>query len=635
MNKELLKQDFYEAVNREWLKTAQIPDDKPATGGFQDLIDDIDQLLIKDADQMLEDLSEVQTNEMKHFLAYYKIANDYDKRNELGGKPLLPIINKIEQLQSFDNLNQQLPNWVLDNLPLPFRFDVDADMKNTQTNAFFAYSPSLFLPDKTYYSAKHPNGTQLLSVFFNMMVRLLELSGKEKTQAKEIVEKAVQMDKLIAPYVKSAEENANYSHMYNPQSFDTFIKHSDKIDLKKLITGLIGTTPDKIIVTDPVYFNHLSELITTENFSLFKSWMIVRTVHSLSSFLSEEFRQISGIYSRTLSGTNKEIPQKKAAYYLASNQFDQVVGNYYGKTYFGEAAKKDVEQMIRKMINVYKKRLEMNNWLSDATKEKAILKLNKLGIQVGYPDKIPTLFKQLQTVPAEEGGTLLSNALHFHHVTLKDRFSKWDKPVDRTEWQMSANTVNAYYHPFRNIIVFPAAILQAPFYSLNQTSSENFGGIGAVIAHEISHAFDNNGAKFDEVGNMNNWWTEEDLAQFQEKAQMMIDEFDGLSFAGGTVNGKLTVSENIADAGGLSCALEAAKSEKDLSIESFFISWATIWRTKSKKEYQQLLLQIDVHAPAKLRANIQPQNLTEFYETFEICKGDNMYRDPEKRVHIW
>lgn len=393
----------------------------------------------------------------------------------------------------------------------------------------------------------------------------------------------MQFDKLIAPHVKSAEENADYSKMYNPQSFDTFIQYTDKLDLKKLVTGLIGTTPDKVIVTDPVYFDHLNDILTEAHFPLFKSWMIIKTVRSLSGYLSEEFRQVSGIYSRVLSGTDEAMPQKKAAYYLASGQFDQVVGDYYGKKYFGEAAKKDVEQMVKKMIAVYKKRLEENDWLGDATKEKAVIKLNNLGIQVGYPDKIPALFDQFKTVPADQGGTLLSNTLVFSKLTLKDRFSKWNKPVDRSEWEMSADTVNAYYHPFRNVIVFPAAILQAPFYSLEQSSSANYGGIGAVIAHEISHAFDNNGALFDEYGNLNNWWTEEDLTQFQNKAQAMIEEFDGLPFADGKVNGKLTVSENIADAGGLSCALEAAKTESDLSIEEFFVNWATIWRTKAKK----------------------------------------------------
>lgn len=370
MNKELIKQDFFEAVNEEWLKTAKIPADKPATGGFQDLVDGIDDLLMTDIDHMLAEPDKVQSDMMHHFLHFYQLANDYDRRNQLAAKPLLPLIERIEKIDSFEDLNQQFPTWTLDSLPLPFSLDVDADMKNAQTNALFAYPPSLFLPDKTYYTAEHPNGAQLLGVFFDMMVQLVELTGKEKSQAEAIVEQAIQFDRLVAPHVKSAEEKADYSKMYNPRSFDTFIHYTDKLDLEKLTVGLIGTTPDKVIVTDPVYFEQLGELLTTEHFQLIKSWMIVRTIRSLSSYLSEDFRQISGIFSRTLSGTDEAMPQKKAAYYLASGQFDQVVGDYYGKKYFGEAAKKDVEHMIEKMISVYKDRLEKNNWLSDTTRKK-------------------------------------------------------------------------------------------------------------------------------------------------------------------------------------------------------------------------------------------------------------------------
>lgn len=590
MNKELIKQDFFEAVNEEWLKTAKIPADKPATGGFQDLVDGIDDLLMTDIDHMLAEPDKVQSDMMRHFLHFYQLANDYDRRNQLAAKPLLPLIERIEKIDSFEDLNQQFPTWTLDSLPLPFSLDVDADMKNAQTNALFAYPPSLFLPDKTYYTAEHPNGAQLLGVFFDMMVQLVELTGKEKSQAEAIVEQAIQFDRLVAPHVKSAEEKADYSKMYNPRSFDTFIHYTDKLDLEKLTVGLIGTTPDKVIVTDPVYFEQLGELLTTEHFQLIKSWMIVRTIRSLSSYLSEDFRQISGIFSRTLSGTDEAMPQKKAAYYLASGQFDQVVGDYYGKKYFGEAAKKDVEHMIEKMISVYKDRLEKNNWLSDTTRKKAIIKLDKLGVQVGYPDQIPALYTKYHTVTQEEGGTLLSNALAFSKIELKERFGRWNQPVDRTEWEMSADTVNAYYHPFRNVIVFPAAILQAPFYSLEQSSSANYGGIGAVIAHEISHAFDNNGALFDEYGNLNNWWTEEDLAHFQEKAQAMIEEFDGLSFADGTVNGKLTVSENIADAGGLKLCFRSSKNRSRSLTSRLFRQLGDDLADKSKKRIPTIVV---------------------------------------------
>ncbi len=235
----------------------------------------------------------------------------------------------------------------------------------------------------------------------------------------------------------------------------------------------------------------------------------------------------------------------------------------------------------------------------------------------------------------DELESLIANLNQLSIVASKEMFSRWNKPVDRMRWEMSAATVNAYYHPFKNIIVFPAAILQAPFYSLKQTSSQNYGGIGAVIAHEISHAFDNNGALFDEYGNLNNWWTPEDSAHFKKLAQKMIDEFDGLPIAGQKVNGKLTVSENIADGGGLSCALEAAKEEDDFNAQEFFINWATIWRMKATQQYEQLLLSIDVHAPQKLRANVQAQNQADFYTAFDIQPGDQMYKAPEDRVNIW
>ncbi len=282
-----------------------------------------------------------------------------------------------------------------------------------------------------------------------------------------------------------------------------------------------------------------------------------------------------------------------------------------------------------------KKRLEKNDWLTEKTRQQAIVKLNHLGIHVGYPDQIAPIFAKLVTVPKAEDGTLFENTADFIRTIETENFAKLTQPVDRNKWEMGAATVNAYYSPSKNIIVFPAAILQAPFYSLEQSSSANYGGIGAVIAHEISHAFDNNGAQFDEYGNMHNWWQESDLAHFKTLSEEMIAEFDGLEYAGATVNGKLTVSENIADAGGLSCALEAAKEEPDVDLAAFFVNWATIWRMKATKQYQQLLLNIDVHAPNALRANIQVQNLAAFYETFNVTKADQMYLAPAKRVAIW
>lgn len=631
----MIKQDLYEAVNGEWLKTAEIPADKPATGGFQDLVDEIDDLLIADTNQLVEAPETIPNDLMKEYIAYYRLANDFEKRDTDGMEPIRPILERIEKLDSFDDLNGQLKDWVLSGLPLPFSLDVDADMKNTTINALFAGPAGLILPDKTYYAEDHPQAEQLLAIFKDMTLQLFNLAGYDNAEAERITDEALAFDHLMAPHVKSAEENADYSKMYNPQTAEEFASHSSHIKLADLMQQLIGQLPEKIIVTEPNYFQQLDSFLNPDHFSLVKSWMLVLSLNSLTGYLSEEARQIGGIYNRALSGAAEARPQKKAAFYLASGRFDQVVGDYYGKKYFGEQAKSDVKQMVETMIQVYQDRLANNTWLGEATREKAILKLSTLGIHVGYPDEIPALYHQFKVTPAEQGGTLLTNALHFSRLGREDQFSKWNQPVNRDEWEMSADTVNAYYHPFRNIIVFPAAILQAPFYSLKQSKSANYGGIGAVIAHEISHAFDNNGSLFDELGNLNNWWTEEDRGHFQALADAMIAEFDGLEIAGGSVNGKLTVSENIADAGGLSCALEAAKREEDVDLEAFFINWATIWRMKARPEYSQLLLAVDVHAPNKLRANVQVKNIEDFYQTFDVTSEDEMYLAPEKRVNIW
>lgn len=631
----LLKNDFYEYVNGDWMKTAVIPEDKPATGGFQDLVDGIDKLLMTEFDDMLAEKNNIPQGKMKDAIAYYELANDYAMRDKLGAEPIQEFLAKIAALKGYDDLNKQLTDWVLDGFALPFALDVDQDMKNTQQNVLFAYPADTILPDKTYYEKDHPQGEALLKVFADMTIRVLEKMGHSTTEAKKITQDALAFDRLIVPNVRSSEENADYSKNYNPRSFTEFCAYAPVLDLKDLVETLVNATPETIIVTEPDYFDALNELLTEENFPLLKNWLYIQTALSYTNLLSEDLRQLGGTYARQLSGAPSAMPQKKAAFYLANGRFSQVVGQFYGTKYFGEKAKEDVKHMVQTMIGIYQDRLEKNDWLSKETRTKAITKLNKLGVQVGYPDKIPAFYEKFTTTSKAEGGTLVANSRKFSRIVREDNFSRYGKTADRNEWEMSAATVNAYYHPFKNIIVFPAAILQAPFYSLEQSTSANYGGIGAVIAHEISHAFDNNGAKFDEYGNMNNWWTEADLAHFEKLAAKMIAEFDGIKFAGGKVNGTLTVSENIADAGGVSCALAAAKKEADVSLDDFFTNWAKIWRTKAREQYQQLLLAVDVHAPAKLRANIQLQNVPEFFETYAITKGDGMYKAPEERVHIW
>lgn len=632
INNELIKDDLYEAVNGEWLKTAKIPDDKPATGGFNDLVDEIDKQLMDDFDAYAEGKQTSEDPRFNEMIKLYRVAKKFDYRKKVGPQPLKRMLTSVETLQSYADYQSQWKNWVLAGMPSPVAFDIDADMKNATVYALFVSSPSLILPDKSYYEEdKKAQHDQLLQLWSAMVTALMEKLDYSKEEIDRHITNAKKFDALLAPHVKSAEEAADYSKMYNPQTVDQLASSTDQLDLSSVIEQLVGAKPEKVIVMEPKFFTALNDILA-DHFELFKSWALINVIRDNASYLDDEMREINGRYSRALSGSKKPVSQRKFAYYLARDMFSQVAGDYYGRKYFGPQAKADVHHMVEQMIKVYKGRLQNNTWLSKATRDKAILKLDKLGIQVGYPDKIPALYDKFKV---DEEESLIANLNQLAVIANKEMFGRWNQPVDRMRWEMSAATVNAYYHPFKNIIVFPAAILQAPFYSLKQSSSQNYGGIGAVIAHEISHAFDNNGALFDEFGNLNNWWTEEDSAHFKQLAQKMITEFDGLPFAGQKVNGKLTVSENIADAGGLSCALEAAKLEADFNSQEFFINWATIWRMKATEQYMQLLLSIDVHAPQKLRANIQAENLADFYTAFNIQPGDKMYRAPEDRVQIW
>ncbi|WP_276520528.1 M13 family metallopeptidase [Apilactobacillus ozensis] len=635
INEQELKIDFYKAVNGEWEKKAVIPNDHASTGGFMDLVDNIEKTLMKDFADLKAGQIKPENSEMVEFKKYYDLATDFDKKEADGVKPLLSILKRVESIKSFADLNEEFGDWTLSGLPTPIDFGVEADMKQAEMNVLYVDGGPLFLPDRSYYDKDNQQGVMLMNVFKNMSVKLLKMVGYNDAQANNIWQAAERFDRSIAPYVLTAEQKADIENIYNPMNFDDIADKSNVIDLKHAIKSLIGQVPDEAIVTEPKFLDNLDKIVNDDTFNDMKNWMLVRTVNSFSNSLNEEYRQTSGEFSRALSGRKEAQSKEKSAYNFAANVFSQVVGDYYGKKYFGEKAKQDVYNMVVKMIGVYEKRLQNNDWLSESTKEKAIIKLKALGIHVGYPDKINPLFSKFKVTTKEDGGTLFENTEKINRLIAEDNMNKWHKPVDRSLWGMSANMVNAYYSPTENQIVFPAAILQAPFYSLKQSSSENFGGIGAVMAHEISHAFDNNGSKFDEHGNLANWWTKEDHEYFGKLAENMIKEFDGIEFAGQKVNGKLTVSENIADAGGLSCAEEAAKGEDDCNLREFFINWARIWRNKSTEQIKQLLLSIDVHAPSELRATVQVKNLDDFYTTFNVTEKDKMYLKPADRVQIW
>lgn len=628
-----LQDDFYDYVNGEWEKTAVIPDDKPRTGGFSDLHDEIEDLMLAITDKWLAGQDVPEDSILQNFVKFHRQVADFDKREADGVTPVLPLIEEYKSLDSFAEFTQKLAEYELAGKPNLMPFGISPDFMDAQTNVLWAYAWSTILPDTTYYAEDHPQKAELLAKWRECQEALLPHFGFSAEEITDMLDKMLDLDARVAQYVLSSEESSEYAKLYHPYSWEDFKALAPELPLEDFFKGVLGQVPDKVIVPEKRFWTEFAkEFYSEANWPYLKAELLHYAATAYTSYLTDEIRVLSGAYSRHLSGTPQAMDKKKAAAYLAQGPYNQALGLWYARNYFSAEAKKDVEDKVATMIAVYKERLAKNDWLKPETRDKAIIKLDAIVAHIGYPEKLPVTYEKKII---DENKSLIENAQELAKISIAHSWSKWNQPVDKTEWGMPAHMVNAYYSPQTNQIVFPAAILQAPFYSLDQSSSANYGGIGAVIAHEISHAFDTNGASFDETGSLNNWWTEEDYAAFKERTDKVVAQFDGIDFAGGKVNGQLTVSENVADLGGIACALEAAKKEADFSAKEYFTNFARIWRMKAREEYLQLLIAVDVHAPGKLRTNVQLPNFTDFIETFDIQAGDGMWRDQADRLEIW
>ncbi len=627
-DKARVQDDLYEYVNGSWLKHAKIPGDKVRIGGFSKLSDDVEKTLMKELEAFSNGERKIPNQPLERAVVIYKQAKDSTRREEEGIKPALNRLDTIAGLKNIGDLNKILPYFVKENYPLPFSVGVEPNMKNTFMNSFVISSPSLFLPDVTYYQGE--NG--LIDVFSQMISELLKFTNLSKAEQEEYLRDAIAFDKILSGYVKSQEEWADYADNYHPMDREKACELFGDLDLNRIFKALTPIVPEEIIAYDPRFVENFSNILNEENFTLFVHWAYVTELLNATPYLSDSMREKKLIYSSVLQGVSKLPSINKYAYRTTDRFFSEVLGVYYGKKYFGKEAKTDVENIVNELIGAYKARLKDNAFLSESTKAKAIVKLDNIAVKIGYPEKLSTIGRRL---PADESLSLYENIVWINSRRIMDNLSKLDKPVNRDEWVMPANMVNACYNPFSNDITFPAAILQPPFYSIEQKRSQNLGGIGTVIGHEISHAFDNNGALFDEYGNMAEWWEPEDYEKFKNLTQQMIDQFDGIPFANGTINGKLVVSENIADNGGMSAALTIMHNEGNTDFRGFFKNYAKTWCSKTRTEYETLLITVDVHAPGKLRTNMQPRNFEEWYEAFDVHEGDGMYLPPEKRIRIW
>ena len=633
---ETLKDNFYLHVNKQLIEETEIPADKPSVGTFSKIHDQNEEILLK----LFQDWSEgknIPEDKLIHeAIKYHKLVTDFEYRNEIGAKPVLPLIKKIQRLSSIEELAAAYPELELNSIALPVTIGISQSFADPTKHILVVDHANTIMPDREYYEKNLEQLEENLAVFAESAKTVLKSAGLDDSLVDKYVKETLKFDKFLAPFTSSRLEDAEYDKKFNPTPLKEIDAKSKYLNFSQIFKTLTKVDADIVNIAYPRFFENLNTVFSKENFELIKSWMIVKTALGNARYFSEELADVAGALRRKLVGQKQPQPSAKKALYTTLAFFDEPVGIYFGKKYFGEQGKADVLEMIRRFIAVYTDRLSKNTWLSKETREKAILKLSKIKPFVGYPDEIPPYYQDFKIKTKAEGETLVSATICLKRLMTAYEYAQYKEPVNTKYWGMTAYEVNAYFHPLFNQIVFPAGILQPPFYSKENSNSANYGGIGTVIAHEISHAFDNNGAKFDEHGRLNNWWTEADLAAFEEKKKQMIKLFDGHSnLLGVKCNGTLTVSENIADCGGLSCALSALKMDETVDLDAFFKSWATNWFNKARVEYYQMLANVDVHATGELRANRQLANLDEFIEYYGIKEGDQMYTKPEERVKIW
>ena len=625
--------NFYQAVNKDWLLKTKIPADSPSIDNFYTLDEDIKGKLKKDIKNLGEGKETSDITGMSEFITFYKAASDYKQREKDGLEPLKPYLKEIEDIKDLNDLANKSASLTDKGIPLPFGYDVGTNAENTSQKQIQLTPPSILLPDVSIYKDESSK-KQYLTPIETATQKALEMLGYSEKNSKRIVKEALEFDEIIAKYSLSNEEMSESKNLVHPKTAEEINAYSGSFKLYDVIKGIMGRDLETINVPNTKYFENYSKVVNQDNFSKIKSWMLVQEAMAASNSLTEDYRLNFQSISMAIMGTQKPTSKEDTVYEMSVNLFSDVMSVYYGRKYFGEEAKTDVTGMIDKIKNVYRGRLQQNNWLTEGTRNKAIEKLDKMKVFVGYQEDVNPGTKELHLDPNKSFFELSEDIAQFGKRYTIDHF---DDPIDKNKWSGSAFDINAYYNPESNSINFPAGILQAPFYDKNQSTEKNYGGIGVVIGHEITHAFDSNGADYDENGDMHNWWTKADSKAFDKRIKAFEDQWDGLEIYGTKVNGKLTVTENVADAGGLSSTLQVLKTDMTKpNLKDYFENYANIWKQKASLQYNKYTMVQDVHAPNELRVNQQLKNLPEFYEAYpQIKEGDAMYLAPSKRISLW
>lgn len=638
------KDDFYNYVNGNWQKSTIIPDDESEWGGFSVLR----KSTRKDVLELINTSRELNTyaegTDQKKALLIYETELDTVARNEAGIKPLQPFLDKINGIKSVSDLQTVVAQ--NNAISAPFMGLMGfADLNDSSVNAAYIIPGGLGLPERDYYLDQDEKSKEIRQQYVDHIVRMFNYIGVEEAKARKDAETILAIETKLAEPKLNKVESRDARNFNNPRSVEQLQAMTPAISWNKFIKDLgIEKSIDTVMVMQPKYMTALNAVLKSTPIEDLKTLVRWSTLNNAASLLTTDMEKANwDFYSKTLNGAKKQQPADERALETVSNTVGEAIGKVYVDAKFPPEAKAKAEKMIKNIIGAYQVRIKALDWMTEETKEKAIAKLDKFTIKIAYPDE----WEDYSKMQVKTGNSYAENMLAVSDWTTKKNYSEINEPVDKKEWGIPPQTVNAYFNPLNNEIVFPAAILQPPFYNYQADDAVNYGGIGAVIGHEISHAFDDSGARFDADGNLKNWWTDKDLEEFTKRGKALADQYSDIEVADSLyINGAFTLGENIGDLGGVLAAYDGLQqSFKDngrpenidgfTPEQRFFMSWATVWRTLMRDEALRTRIKTDPHSPGMYRATQPLKNVDAFYDAFDIKEGDPMYLAPEKRVRIW
>ncbi|MCB0608399.1 MAG: M13 family metallopeptidase [Lewinella sp.] len=632
--------NFQLYVNGNWIQDTEIPSDKSSYGVMSILSDNIQANIREIIEGAAEIKSTAGTDEQKIGDLYTSYL-DTVRRNETGIAPLMNEFEKIDALTSKKDLPAYFSYANRAGYTAPFAFFVMPDLKEPNTNALYCWQNGLGLPDREFYLSKDGKFPQIRTAYQAHIAKMLELAGLKDADKKAAAIMALET-KMAAQHMKK-EETRNIEGLYNP--FPAGSLSTDLMpdfDWSVFLAEAGVPQVETLIVTMPEYMKALNGILKSTDMDTWKTYLKWSVVNATASRLSMALDQEHfNFYGKVLSGTEQPLPMWHRAVDVVNDNLGEVVGKVYVKKHFTPEAKARMEELVDNLLKAYEASIKELDWMSDTTKQKALEKLSKFRPKIGYPDT----WKDYSDVSIRRDD-LFGNIRSCTEAEYKKEIEKVGKPVDKTEWTMTPQTVNAYYNPTGNEIVFPAAILQPPYFDMDADDAVNYGAIGGVIGHEIGHGFDDQGSTFDGDGALSNWWTDSDRERFKQRTAMLVDQYNSFKvFDDLNVNGEFTLGENIGDLGGLSIALKAYKMSLNgqdapvmdgfTGVQRVFLGWAQAWRSKAREENLRMMVSTNPHSPADFRVNGVVRNIPDFYEAFGVTPQNTLYLAPENRVKIW